>query len=438
MGCCRRFKTSIATAAAISPPPGRLRLFYGVRCWSHADHSCEDSTVSRGSTGTHWPMIEISVQLSKLVPLSGATFTAKRRRNLLALVESGAVALYVRVPAGKTVYRDAGIQRLAATITEAHSAPRQSLPAFELARAREAEHAGTPLIRDPLVIPDAAYVGLAATDARRLLALQPERIDVHWFHSAVLIPPRSETGAQQLHRVVPRGSPCCLRPDDGKPMRGPWIGHNREHALTIALSDVYVDANALRDPIASVEDPLDLQDTAPGVYVLCRVAAQFNDPKKGVTLSKEAVEEAVKNEAKNYDIPDWLFNIDVLRQVRKLINRHHSETQGTKDIAKLRLDVIAEDVAALHAKHHWISGRIALLIHAARHWQHLIRKEGRVWDAMETKEKIALAGQFGGLLRDWGFTSDREWSAAFLIAAYPDDLRSTKTASRKKLPKTRA
>lgn len=366
-------------------------------------------------------MIEIGSRLSKLAPLLDAVSAAVRRKSLPALVESGEIILYVRVPAGKTVYRDAGIQRRAATINEALGAARQTLSGVELAQVRDAEQAGTPLIRYPVVIPNAAYVGLAAKDARRLLEL--DRIDVHWFPCVVLTSSQPEANARPLLRVVPRWSPCCLRPDDGRRKRGPWIGHDVEHALTIAFDDVFVDEHALRDPTGSVEDPLELRDTAPGVYVLYTVAARLNDPKKGITLSKKAVEAAVKNEVAVCNVAGWLFNGEVLRQVRKLINTRHSETQGVDEIANFKLDVLGDDGAALHNKHHWISSRMALLIHAARYWRHLVRKAERVWASMNSEEKLVLTRQLDHSLRGWGFTTVGERRAALLVAAYPDDLR---------------
>jgi hypothetical protein len=372
-------------------------------------------------------MGEIGSRLSKLAPLLGAVSAAVRRKSLPALVESGEIILYVRVPAGKTVYRDAGIQRRAATINEALGAARQTLSGVELAQVRDAEQAGRPLIRYPVVIPDAAYVGLAAKDARRLLDL--DRIDVHWFPCAVLISPQPETDAKPLLRVVPGGSPCCLRPDDGRPKRGPWIGHDMEHALAIALDDVFVDEHALRDPAGSVEDPLELRDTAPGVYVLYSVAARFNDPKKGMTLTVKDVQKAVKSEVAVCNIAGWLFNGEVLQQARKLINTHHSETQGGAKIANFKLDVLGEKEGDLHSKQRrWISDRMALLIYAARYWQDLVQKSGRVWASMNPDEKLGLARQLGYSLKVWGFTTVGEWRAVFLVVAYPDDLRSVKEA----------
>jgi hypothetical protein len=173
-----------------------------------------------------------------------------------------------------------------------------------------------------------------------------------------------------------------------------------------------------------VEDPLKLQETAPGVYVLYCVAAQFNESGRGITLSKKAVETAVKDRVVACEVAGWLFNGEVLRQVRKLINTRHSETQGVNEVANLKLDVLGEDEAALHSEHHWISSRMGLLIHAARYWRDLVRKAERVWASMNPEEKLALTRQLDHSLRGWGFTTGGERRAAILVAAYPDDLRA--------------
>jgi hypothetical protein len=81
----------------------------------------------------------------------------------------------------------------------------------------------------------------------------------------------------------------------------------------------------------------------------------------------------------------------------------------------------------LQSTHHWISKRMALLIHAARYWRDLVRKAERVWASMNPDEKLALTSQLDHSLKGWGFTTAGERRAALLVAAYPDDLRAAST-----------
>lgn len=361
-------------------------------------------------------------RVSKLVPLLDEVSEAERRSSLPEWVEDGEIVLYVRVPAGKAVYMEGGPRPLSVSFGDVYDVGRQPLSPHKAARARDAVRAGTPAIRHPMIIPGAAYLGLAAKDARLLLDL--ERVDIHWFPHALQFSPQSGTEASPFTRLIPRQSACCLRLDDGQPKRGPWIGHDSEHALAITLSDVFVEQAALKATLRANVDPLDLRDTSPGAYVLYRAAVRFNDPASGVKDTQAAIQEWVQREAKACGIDDWLFNGEVLQQVRKLINTRHREKRGLGKIAIFKLDALGEDVAALHAAHHWISSRMALLMHAARYWGHIVRSQNRAWASMNPSEKLDLVSQLGESLREWGFTTLGEWRATLLIAACPDDLRS--------------
>lgn len=367
-------------------------------------------------------MAEVTgTRLSKLVPLLDQVSETERRGSLPSLVSAGAISFYVRVPAGKAVYMD-GIRRLQSSFSHAADALSQSLSPHSLSLVREAKRLGTPVIEHPALIRDAIYLGLSAQDAELLLAV--ERVNVHWFPSAVQLMPPSAEGTRRLIQVVPWRSPCCLRPDDGLPKRGPWIGQDPDHFLSITLSDVLVEQAVIKTTLRANTDPLDLRGTSPGAYVLYRAAVRFNDPTDGVKDLQPAVQEWVKEEAKQIGVDEWLFNKELLKQVKKLINTRYRETQGVKKVAKFRLRALGEDVAALHATHHWISSRMALLMHAARFWRHLVQAQDRVWASMDSDEQLILATRLGRSLRVWGFTTVGEWRAVFLVAAYPDDLRA--------------
>ena len=362
-------------------------------------------------------------RLSKLVPLSTGV-SAAERSSLPTLVDSGEITLFVRVPAGKAVYMDAGLGPIPATASGRRDTGERSLPPYELARARDAKRAGNPVVRYPMIIPRVAYLGLAITDAQLLLERELERVHVEWFPYALQFLPHTATDANTLTQLMLRRTLCCVRPDDGQPKRGPWIGQDAQHALTITLSDVFVELAAVITAFRAKADPLELRGTSPGVYVLYLAAAHFNDAASGAVALQTDVQKWVQKEAKACGIDEWLFNKGVLKQVKKLINTRQSKKQRVDEITTFKLDALGEDEASLHAAHHWISSRVALLMHAARHWRHLVQKQNRAWATMDAQEKLVLAHQLNSSLKVWGFTTLGERRAAFLTAAYPDDLRS--------------
>ncbi|MGS1012314.1 hypothetical protein ACVCL0_00760 [Rhodanobacter sp. UC4450_H17] len=384
-------------------------------------------------------MTEINARrLSKLVPLLDEVSPAEMRSTLPALVHDGEVELYVRVPAGKAVYMD-GIQLLPTTFSDAANSLSRPLSPYDRSQMRNARKSGIPAIQAPMIVPGAIYLGMAPKDARLLLEM--ERRDVCWFPCAVLFSQDSGTDSKHLTRVIPWQSLCCLRPDDGQPKRGPWIGPDPGHALAIELRDVLVEQNALDIVLRTKEDPLGLRETSPGVYVLCRAAAHFNDPEKGVQARQPAVEEWARNEASACGVDDWLFTKGVLKQVRKLINTKHNERQGMKSPTEFDLSVLNDDEARAFGQLHWASKRLMLVVHAARCWQQLICGQERPWEAVSPDDQMRMTRNLGKRLDDWGFTGDGERDAVLSVAIYPIDIRDIRLkqrAKQKAMQKTRS
>ncbi len=366
-------------------------------------------------------MTEIDARrLSKLVPLLDEVSPAEMRGTLPALVHDGEVVLYVRVPAGKVVYMD-GIRLLPATFSDAANSWSRSLSPYDLSQVRKARKSGIPAIQNPMIVPDAIYLAMAPKDARLLLEM--ERREVCWFPFAVQFSPDSGTGSKHLTRLIPWQSLCCLRPNDGQPKRGPWIGHDPAHALAIELRDVFVEQNALDTVLRAKEDPMGLRGTSPGVYVLCRAAARFNDPEKGVQEQQPAVQEWVRNEARACGVNDWLFNNGVLKLVRKLINTKHNERQGVPSPAEFDLSVLSDNEARAFGQLHWMSKRLMLTVHAARCWQQIVSGQERPWEDVSPDDQMRMTRNLGKWLDDWGFTGEGEHKAVWSIAIYPIDIR---------------
>lgn len=375
-------------------------------------------------------MTEIGARrLSKLVPLLDEVSPAEMRGTLPTLVHDGEVVFYVRVPAGKVVYMDR-IRSLPATFSEAANSWSRSLSPYDLSQIRKARKSGMPAIQNPAMVPGAIYLGMAPNDARLLLEL--ERMDVCWFPFAVQFSPDSGTDPKHLTRVIPWQSLCCLRPDDGQPKRGPWIGHDQSHALAIELRDVFVEQDVLDIVLRAKEDPLGLRETSPGVYVLCRAAAHFNDPEKGVQARQPTVEEWARNEASACGVDDWLFTKEVLKLVRKLINTKHNEGQGMKKRTTLDLRVVADHEARDLGRFHWISERLMLVIHAARCWRQLIDDLQRPWETIDPDDRMLKIRRFGKTLEDWGFTGKGEHDAVLSVAIYPIDIRDIRQKQKAK------
>jgi hypothetical protein len=358
-----------------------------------------------------------SAWLSTVVPLIQEVSKPEIRGSLPALVDTGEITLYVRVPAGKAVYMD-GLKPLPTSINTARASWPQSLSPNDLAQIRDAKRVNTPVVRYPMIVPDAVYLGLEAKDARRLLDLGS--VDVHWFPCAVQFSPQSGPDAKHLIRRVPWRSPYCLKPDDGQPKRGPWIGHDTEHALAIELRDVFVEQGAAIGALRAKEDPFALRETSPGLYVLCRAAMHFNDPEKGVEEPRATFHEWILAEAKACKVAGWLFNKELLKQVRKLINTRHKESQGLKEPTKLDISVLSEHEARDLQKRHWVSARLMLAIHAARYWrQQLDSLVKPSWETTHPNKQLLMTRRFGQTLGDWGFESSGEHDAVLSVAIYP-------------------
>jgi hypothetical protein len=366
---------------------------------------------------------ETGKRLSKLLPLLDQVSDAEMRGSLPPLVSAGAISFYVRVPGGKAAYMDT-IQRLQTCFSHASDALSQSLSPHSLSLVRDAKRRGTPVIEHPTLIRDAIYLGLSARDAELLLAV--ERVDVHWFHSAVQLMPSSAEGTRRLIQVVPRRSPCCVRPDDGQPKRGPWIGHDADHFLSITLGDVLVEASELEILRKAEKDPFEVKEASPGVYVLYRGAVHFNLPGEGVKASQDEVKSWLKAEAEACGVDDWLFNKTVLRQVKKLINTAHSESRGVKQPTHLNTKALDDNEAAALAEHHWVSERLILTVHAARLWRQIVKEAGRPWDTLPPERQMMMARRFGPVLESLGFANEGEREALLSIIIYPFDLRDTR------------
>lgn len=369
-------------------------------------------------------MAEVSGKhLSKLVPLLDQVSDAEMRGSLPPLVSVGAISFYARVPGGKAAYMDS-IQQLQTSFSRASDALSQSLSPHSLSLVRDARRVGTPVIVHPTLIRDAVYLALSTRDAELLLAV--EQVDVHWFPSAVQLMPSAAEGKRRLIKVVPRRSPCCVRPDDGQPKRGPWIGHDADHFLSITLDDVLVEASELEILRKAEKDPFGLKEAAPGVYVLYRGAVHFNQPGEGVKALQEEVMTWFKTEAKACGVEDWLFNKTVLKQVRKLINTAHSESQGVKQPTHLNTKALNDSEAAALVEHHWVSERLILTVHAARLWRQIVKEAGRPWDTLRSEQQMRMVRRFGRFLESLGFANEGERDALLSIIIYPFDLRDTR------------
>jgi len=316
------------------------------------------------------------------------------------------------------------IQRLQTSFSSASDALSQSLSSHSLSLVRDARKVGSPVIVHPTLIRDAVYLELSARDAELLLAV--ELVDVHWFPSAVQLMPPSAEGTRRLIQVVPWRSPCCLRPDDGQPKRGPWIGHDSDHVLSITLGDVLVETSELEILRKAEKDPFGLKEAAPGVYVLYRGAVHFNLPGEGVKAPQDEVMAWLKTEAKACGVEDWLFNKTVLKQVRKLINTAHSESQGMQQPTHLNTKALDDSEAVALAEHHWASDRLMLTVHAARHWHQMVREAGRPWDTLRPDQQMTMVRRLGPVLESLGFANEGERDALLSIIIYPLDLRDTR------------
>lgn len=380
-----------------------------------------------------------SGRLWTLVPFTGEFSASEMRNNLPDLVSTGEVRFYIRVPAGKAVYADGAMSPEDESTGQGGGWSHRARSFHDRSRILDAWSLGIPVVEYPSVVRDAYYVELKAKDARLLLELG--RVDVQWFCATLQLSPKGGLDAKHLTRRVPFGRLCCLRPDDGQRKTGPWIGDDPLHAVTIQLSDIFVEKASSDGAMRAREDPLMLRASSPGLRVLYLAAAHFYVLDRGIQASQATIQEWVRNEAKTCGLADWLFKKEVLKQVRKLINTKHPEHQGGATPPVLDLSVLSDKEARDRQLLPWVSDRLMLSIHAARHWRECIHRQSETsWDKTDPDSQILAIRSFGKTLESWGFNTSGERDAVLSLAIYPNrlsNIRARLKATKEVEPKKR-
>lgn len=364
----------------------------------------------------------------RLVPLMDAAPDTERRQQILGLAAGGKVRLYTQVPPGLMAYAE----RHAASEDADHDShyAHHSITLPEKLAIDQARREGRPVYPDPL--PEVAFVALKSSDARTLLTSRSVLSQV-FFHG-LRFPPAVAHQPLDVYVPVKFSTMICLQTDaDGHPPR-PWVPPTGAQTLRLTWDDVRIDdqvPSSLKTLMAmdrsprALDDPHDLRERAPGVFVLYAAARHFYPSGMNRKIKREEVTTWLKSsEWKDYS---KLFNAGTRDLAFKFINPGNDRRQGDNDnwrSVDFKEDALAT-ARATYKNHACVGDALAMIMHAADRWHDLLTEppppsqHTKVEVQRTAKQMLDLTQRLSAELLLLGFSGAGERKAIVDIVIWP-------------------
>lgn len=346
----------------------------------------------------------------QLVSLMKGLPNAKSRDRLLTLATHGSVHLFVAVPPGQVVYGESlglGASR-----------------SYHQAQALAKIALGAEGIAYPAVYLDIRFLALKPSQAAALQAAGT--VNVHWFQSGLQLHAADKdhlNGWLEPHTLFP---PFCLRPakqaeEDALLPPDPIMDALPAHTLTIGLEDIYIDAQvpaALMSGAASaevVDDPHELVDRAPGVFVLYCAAKHFYGAQASPQGSRDEVFKWLQSQSEKK-----LYNKTVTGQLAKLIDPSYRRGSGVGEKDQKAFDkalIQSQEFSAKYKRDSFITDALALILHVTDWWHDKGAENAK---SESPKSKATLRNDLHEKLEALGFYGKEELEAIRRMVMWPD------------------